>query len=357
VVTALDRARDTLRTGMLRNPGARGRAVRGDLVRHLGGDAARGSTSSSGPKGQPRTRAHGARRGRDRGARRVLPRPRRPRVAAHLRHPRSRTSGRSFYHDHWVQQQRDRAPALAAGRGGVAGPPTTRSCSDSSRTRSSRGGEIILSLPLDGGGAHGERVGPREHDGDSYPERAADAPEVAYMVAHEGDRAAGQRRDRRQHHAHAESARGYGDRLASPAAVLGGLLVIERTLPELADGYARCYYCAQRVARTAAPTRARRSRRRSRCRGTSATRSGGSSTSSSGGSEAVRARRARGEPRGCARTAGASPAARTVVGERMPADDESASRLPAPLGPLRARTVLARAAELQERGATAATAP
>jgi hypothetical protein len=237
VVTALDRARDTLRTGMLRNPGLVGGQFAA-ISFATWEEMRRGIDLFLGAEGNPQR----ARTELDAAAIAVLAGyfPARAdrewlrTFATALEDERAK-----FYHDHWVQQQRDRAPALAAAEAGwrtTYYPKLQRFLANTQQ----QGGEIILSLPLDG---EGRTVSGSDRENTmviSYPERAADAPEVAYMVAHEAiarlasvaiadNTTPTQKRE------------GYGDRLASPAAVLGGLLVIERTLPELADGYARYY--------------------------------------------------------------------------------------------------------------------
>jgi hypothetical protein len=144
-----------------------------------------------------------------------------------------------FYHDYWLREQRDHAPVLAA--------------IDSSWQRQHRpklqrflnntqqqNGELILSLPLDGEGRTVTGSDQQNVMVVAMPDRAADAAEVAYLVAHEAVAriAATAISDNTTP---TQKRTGEGDRLASPAAVRGGLLLLERAAPELADGYARYY--------------------------------------------------------------------------------------------------------------------
>ena len=144
-----------------------------------------------------------------------------------------------FYHDYWLRQQRERAATLAAADTAWQRsyrPKLQRFLNNTQQ----QNGELILSLPLNG---EGRTVSGSSRDNTmvvGFPERPADAAELAYLAAHEGVAriAAGAIADNTTP---TQKREGFGDRFASPAAVRGGLLLIERTLPELADGYARYY--------------------------------------------------------------------------------------------------------------------
>ena len=74
----------------------------------------------------------------------------------------------------------------------------------------------------------------------TFPERPADAVEAIYVVAHEavGSLAGTAVND----NITPEQRRtGLGDRYQSAAAVRGGALLIQRTSPEILDGYMRYY--------------------------------------------------------------------------------------------------------------------
>lgn len=145
-----------------------------------------------------------------------------------------------FYHSYWVQQQRERAGVIdsVSAMWEHTVRPRLQRILTSTRQRD---GVIILSLPLDGegrtvsgGGAAANAIGV------TFPDRVADAPGAIYVVAHEvmGSVAGSVIADNTTP---AEQRSGAADRLQSPAAVRGGLLLLEQMLPQLADGYARYY--------------------------------------------------------------------------------------------------------------------
>lgn len=159
-----------------------------------------------------------------------------------------------FYHEYWLRQQRERAPALAAVDSAWQRQyrPKLQRYFNNTQQQS---GELILSLPLDG---EGRTVSGSERENVmvvAFPARPADAPELVYVVAHEAiaKLAATAISDNTTP---SQKREGAGDRFASPAAVLGGLLLVERTLPELADGYARYYLRAAGRPSTGANPRA-----------------------------------------------------------------------------------------------------
>jgi hypothetical protein len=101
-------------------------------------------------------------------------------------------------------------------------------------------GEILLSLPLDGEGrslTNGKQTNTLTV---TFPDRPNDAIEAIYVIAHEAVSALAavavtdnitpeQRRT------------GLGERYQSAAAVRAGALLIQRTSPEILDGYMRYY--------------------------------------------------------------------------------------------------------------------
>lgn len=144
------------------------------------------------------------------------------------------------YHSYWVQQQRERANVIDS---------VSRMWQRTVRPRmqrvlnntQQRDGDIYLSLPLDGEGRTITGGGTtRNAIAVTLPARPSDAPDAIYVIAHElvGGIASGAIADNTTP---AERRSGAADRLQSPAAVRGGLMLIERTVPELADGYARYY--------------------------------------------------------------------------------------------------------------------
>lgn len=144
-----------------------------------------------------------------------------------------------FHHRHWLAEQRDRSPALAAADSvwqRVARPALQRFLNNTGQ----RNGELLLSLPLGGEGrttSGGERA---NLVAVGFPARGADPAEASYAAAHEvvgtlvgtavGD-----------HITPAEQRAGVGDRYVAAAQVRGGLLLLQRTAPALAAGYARYY--------------------------------------------------------------------------------------------------------------------
>jgi len=144
-----------------------------------------------------------------------------------------------FYHSYWLQQQRERSNVLEL---------VDTLWQRSYRPRMQRflnntqlaQGEILLSLPLDGEGrslTNGKQANTLTV---MFPQRPNDAVEAIYVIAHEAVSAIAatavsdnitpeQRRA------------GLGERYQSAAAVRGGALLIQRTSPEILDGYMRYY--------------------------------------------------------------------------------------------------------------------
>lgn len=144
-----------------------------------------------------------------------------------------------FYHDYWVGQQRERATALAAADSAWQReyrPKLQRFLNNTQQ----QSGDLIPSLPLQGEGRTVSGSSRQNVMVVAFPERPADAPELAYLVAHEAIAriAAVAINDNTTP---TQQREGVADRLASPAAVRGGLLLLQRAAPELADGYARYY--------------------------------------------------------------------------------------------------------------------
>jgi hypothetical protein len=144
-----------------------------------------------------------------------------------------------FYHRHWLTEQRDRSPALAAADSvwqRVARPALTRFLNNTGQ----RNGELLLALPLGGEGrttSGGDRANLMAV---GFPARQGDPGEVAYAAAHEavGTLVGTAVSD---HVTPAEQRAGVADRYVSAAQVRGGLLLVQRTAPALAAGYARFY--------------------------------------------------------------------------------------------------------------------
>ena len=144
-----------------------------------------------------------------------------------------------FYHSYWQQQQRERGNVLELADTlwqRTYRPRMQRFFSNTQQTQ----GEILLSLPLDGEGRT-QTNGTRSNTiSVTFPDRPNDAVEAIYVIAHEavGQLAATAVRD----NITPEQGRaGLGERYQSAAAVRGGALLIQRTSPEILDGYMRYY--------------------------------------------------------------------------------------------------------------------
>jgi hypothetical protein len=148
-----------------------------------------------------------------------------------------------FYHSYWMQQQRERTAVIDSVQSiwrSLVRPRLQRFLNGTQQ----RDGDLVLSLPLDGEGRtlNGQGLA-RNAMGVSFPARPADAAQAMYVAAHElvGTIAATAIADNTTP---AEQRNGTADRYASAAAVRGGLMLLEKSVPELADGYARYYITA-----------------------------------------------------------------------------------------------------------------
>ena len=160
-----------------------------------------------------------------------------------------------FYHRYWLDAQRDRSPALAAADSvwqRVARPGLQRFLNNTQQ----RDGELLLSLVLGGEGrtvSNGTRAGNQVTVG--FPARPADAAEVSYAAAHEmvGTVASSAVSD---NVTPTEQREGLADRYVAAAQVRGGLLLLQKSAPTLATGYARFYLRQAGRAETADPVAA-----------------------------------------------------------------------------------------------------
>lgn len=156
-----------------------------------------------------------------------------------------------FYHDYWVREQQRRAGALTAldtlwqGR---YRPKLQRFLNNTQQAN----GDFIVSLPLDGEGRTVSGGKQQNLVTVNFPATVAEAPEAIYTFTHEavGTLASTTVNDNTSP---ADKRNGLADRLQSAAAVRGGLMLLERTAPELADGYARYYLRSAGVTPGASP--------------------------------------------------------------------------------------------------------
>lgn len=145
-----------------------------------------------------------------------------------------------FYHSYWTRQQAERAPVIDSVQGmwqHTVRPAFSRFLTNTQQ----RDGDLLLSLPLDGEGRTiSGSVTSRTAIAVDFPARQSDAPDAIYTLMHElvGTIANAAISDNTSP---AEQRNGTADRIASAATVRGGLMLLEKQLPALADGYARYY--------------------------------------------------------------------------------------------------------------------
>ena len=144
-----------------------------------------------------------------------------------------------FYHSYWTQQQRERSNVLELVDTQWQGTYRPRMQKFLNNTQQSQG-EILLSLPLDGEGRSLTNGKQTNTFTVTFPDRPNDAVQAIYVIAHEAVSALAavavtdnitpeQRRS------------GLGERYQSAAAVRAGALLLQRTAPEILDGYMRYY--------------------------------------------------------------------------------------------------------------------
>jgi hypothetical protein len=144
-----------------------------------------------------------------------------------------------FYHSYWLQQQRERANVLELADTlwqRTYRPRMQRFLNNTQQPQ----GEILLSLPLDGEGRT-QTSGSRSNIMTvAFPDRPNDAVEAVYVIAHE---AVGQLANTAvtDNITPEQRRTGLGDRYQSAATVRAGALLIQRTSPEILDGYMRYY--------------------------------------------------------------------------------------------------------------------
>lgn len=146
-----------------------------------------------------------------------------------------------FYHSYWTQQQRERAPVIDSVQAmwqHTVRPALQPYLSNSQQ----RDGDLLLSLPLGGEGRtiSGTGATARTTIAVTFPARQADAPEAIYVMVHElvGSVVNAAISDNTTP---SEQRNGTADRISSAALVRGGLMLLQKSAPSLADGYA-CYY-------------------------------------------------------------------------------------------------------------------
>ncbi len=144
-----------------------------------------------------------------------------------------------FYHSYWGEQQRERRNVL-----GLVDtlwqskyrPRIQRFLNNTQQAQ----GDVLLSLPLDGEGRSLTNGKQSNIFTVTFPDRPSDAVQAIYVIAHEA--VSGIASTAVKDNITPEQARtGVGERYQSSAAVRGGALLLQRTSPELVDGYMRYY--------------------------------------------------------------------------------------------------------------------
>lgn len=147
-----------------------------------------------------------------------------------------------FYQQHWIETQRQRAPVLAAVDSvwQLRARPKLQGFLNNNQLAN---GELLLSLPLGGEGRTqlgGKRVNAIAV---TFPETREAAAEAVYAFVHEAALPLASTAVN-DNVTPAERRNGVAERHASSAVVLGGLAILQKSVPELAEGYARFYLAA-----------------------------------------------------------------------------------------------------------------
>ncbi|HEX9383335.1 MAG TPA: hypothetical protein VF908_08030 [Gemmatimonadaceae bacterium] len=144
-----------------------------------------------------------------------------------------------FYHSYWLQQERERSNVLDLVDTlwqRTYRPRMQRFLNNTQQAQ----GSILLSLPLDGEGRSLTSGKQSNMITVTFPERPNDAVEAVYVIAHEA--VSGIASTAVSDNITPEQRRaGLGERYQSAAAVRAGALLIQRTSPEILDGYMRYY--------------------------------------------------------------------------------------------------------------------
>jgi len=144
-----------------------------------------------------------------------------------------------FYHSYWTEQQREKSNVLELVDTlwqRTYRPRMQRFLNNTQQAA----GDVLLSLPLDGEGRSLTNGKQSNVFTVTFPDRPNDAAQAIYVIAHEA--ASGIAATAVTDNITPEQRRtGVGERYQSAGAVRGGALLLQRTSPELADGYMRYY--------------------------------------------------------------------------------------------------------------------
>lgn len=153
-----------------------------------------------------------------------------------------------FYHQYWTSEQLARRPVLVAVDSVWQQVYRPKLQTFLSRTQQQTG-DLDLSLPLQG---EGRTVTAGKRDNAiaiAFPDRREAAVEAVYVAVHEFIGAIANTAIA-DNVTPAERREGAVDRISSNALVRGGALLLQKTAPELVDGYARYYLRAAGVSAT-----------------------------------------------------------------------------------------------------------
>jgi hypothetical protein len=144
-----------------------------------------------------------------------------------------------FYRAYWDQQQRERATTLTATRNlwqNTYRPRFERFLNNTSQS----GGEIVLSLPLDGEGRTLTAGKQQNSTAVTFPARESDAADAIYVVAHE---LVGQivQTAVTDNVTPTQTREGMTDRYIANGTVRAGAMLLQKVAPELSAGYQGYY--------------------------------------------------------------------------------------------------------------------
>ncbi|HZJ00903.1 MAG TPA: hypothetical protein VFD22_09580 [Gemmatimonadaceae bacterium] len=150
-----------------------------------------------------------------------------------------RDENNRFYRAYWDQQQRERGTVLSTVRDhwqNTYRPRFERFLNNTSQA----GGEVILSLPLDGEGRTLTAGKQQNSTAVTFPMRPADADEAIYVIAHE---LVGQlvQTAVTDNVTPTQTREGMTDRFVAAGTVRAGAMLLQKVAPELTAGY-QAYY-------------------------------------------------------------------------------------------------------------------
>lgn len=150
-----------------------------------------------------------------------------------------RDENNRFYKTYWDQQQRERATVLSSVKDLWANtykPRFERFLNNTSQA----GGEVVLSLPLDGEGRTLTAGKQQNSTAVTFPMRSSDAAEAIYVIAHE---LVGQivQTAVNDNVTPTQTREGLTDRYIAAGSVRAGAMLLQKVAPELVDGYQRYY--------------------------------------------------------------------------------------------------------------------